>query len=150
MRRYNLGWDVPEEALPLPQFLSETAIYFTELFLKQAVISITEPYEDEVIAGGVVSHVVAQGLGRVFDTEPETIGRIAFYDIYCFAFLSDPEGHEYYWRLTRNLYTRISENTPVLDPLKGSIADFYQAPSDQTLQCVGQSVAALRNALNEP
>jgi len=149
MRRYDLGWDIPGEALPLPQFLSETTIFFTELFLKEALISVTEPYEDEVIAGGVVSYVVANGLGRVFDTDHESIGRTAFYDLYCFAFLSDPNAHEYYWRLTRTLYSRISESTPVLDPLKGSIADFYEIPSDRTLQSVGQSVAALRKALNE-
>ncbi len=149
MRRYDLGWDIPDEALPLPEFLSETTIYFTELFLNEAVINLTNPYEDEVIAGGLLSHVVASGMGRVFQIDFEIIAKEAFYDIYCFAFLSDPEAQDYYWRLTRGLFLRISQNTFVLDRLSRAVADFYETPSDQTLQGVARAIAALRAALIE-
>lgn len=149
MRGYDLGWDIPDNGLPLSKFLSETTIYFTELFLKEAVISLTDPYEEEVITGGLLSHVVASGLGRVFQREVEVIAKEAFYDLYCFAFLSDPVAHDYYWHLTRTLFLKISQNTLVLDHLSQAVADFYETPGDQTLEGVARALAALRGALAE-
>ncbi len=148
MRQYDLGLDVPEENLAASEFLEETTIYFSEIFLNAAVIDTTDPFEDEVIAGGLLSIAVAALLGRAFDEPFEAVAKQAFRGIYCYAYRDNPADRDKAWFVTKSLCERLAEKTPVMDDLYSKVADFLIDPCADNLTNVANSIEALREALD--
>lgn len=149
MRSFEIGLEAPDERLPLDEFLAESATYLSELFLGEAQINVTDPFNDEIVAGGIISCIVSGGLCRLFKSPHYETERQTFHNIYCYAFRDKPDEERAAWQVIQRLYSKLLSNAIIPQDINERIFQFYTNPSQETLALVARAAEALREAIDQ-
>lgn len=148
MHSFDIGLETPDEGLPLFDFLAESTVFLSELFLGEALIDATDPFEDEVITGGLLCCVVASGLSRIFKCSPDEVATLAFHHIYGWAFRDKPDEKVIAWSVSQRLFNKLLDQTTILEDIDARIFYFYSTKSKDALASVGLAAEALRKAID--